>query len=464
MTTQNETDGSSTQKLISYKKLFVLSLCFAVVILFAKAITLLTCKYIVEFDCPRGWPISIGYFFTPTIQKVFIAIAVSVFFVLCAFYLEKNDYRLPQIILAGILLVICTNAIQGIETGIYGPVSGSSYSGQYVGFTSEGQEFYHDIIRIKDPLELFLNYNEIQKTLNQHTHTHPPGAIFLFYFLLKLLKNPGLVSVFLAIISVSLSSFFLYKLLIAEVEPHTAGFVTFLFTLLPAVQIYYLATVDALIASTLLGTLYYFKLSFGSRKYLLAAVLFLCLSFSLSFVSLFILPVLVLLELIERRSLFCSTIVIGGLFVVHVIVFLLSGYNALVSFRTASSFENPHGFMLFVHPVNYLFTRLEDIAEPILFFGPLMLFLLVRGLKEACSSVLFRYSLLGIFTLFMMFATGAYRTGETARAAIFIVPYLLFPVALYLDSIKLNREARLQLICFVFAQALIMQFLGGYHY
>lgn len=464
MATKDETDFSSTQKLISYKRLLIWSLCFAATILCAKAITLLTCRYIVEFDCPRGWPISIGYFFIPTIQKVFIAVAVSAFFIVCVLYLEKNDYRLPHIILAGFLLVIGTNAIQGIETGIYGPVSGSSYSGQYVGFTSEGQEFYHDIIRIKDPLELFLNYNEIQTTLNQHTHTHPPGAIFLFYLLLKLLKNPGLVSVFVAIVSVSLSACFFYKLLIAEVEPHTARFVTFLFTLLPAIQIYYLATVDALIASTLLGTLYYFKQSFDSHKYLLAATLFLCISFSLSFVSLFILPVIVLLELIERRSLIRSTIVIGGLFVVHTIVFLLSGYNALQSFRTASRFENPHGFMLFVHPVNYLFTRLEDIAEPILFFGPLMLFLLARGLKDARSSVLFRCSLLGIFTLFMMFATGAYRTGETARAAIFIVPYLLFPIALYLDSIKLDREARLQLICFVFAQTLIMQFSGGYHY
>ena len=122
--------------------------------------------------------------------------------------------------------------------------------------------------------------------------------------------------------------------------------------------------------------------------------------------------------------------------------------------------------MLFVNPVNYIFTRLEDVMELTLFFGPLLILLLLRGIKIGLKfrQTLFTLSLIGIAVLFAMFVTGAFRTGETARASIFIFPYLMLPVALYLDSTGLNRERRLGLAGFVFVQTIIMQTVGNYFY
>lgn len=254
-------------------------------------------------------------------------------------------------------------------------------------------------------------------------------------------------------------------MLTTEVKPHAARYVTFLFMMLPAIQIYYLATLDALIASLLLGTLYFFRQS-NERKYLFLSCVLLSLSFSLTFVSLFILPVLVGFELIERRSLIRSLILLSTLLGFHLALYFLFGYNALQAFHIASAHENPEGFILFVNPVNYFFTRLENIMELLVFFGPFLLLLFVWGVKRSWTglSKLFTLSALGMGTLTVMFVTGAFRTGETARASIFIFPYLLFPVALYLESVKLNREQRLLLIGFVFMQTIVMQIVGNYFY
>ncbi len=66
-------------------------------------------------------------------------------------------------------------------------------------------------------------------------------------------------------------------------------------------------------------------------------------------------------------------------------------------------------------------------------------------------------SFLGCLTLIAMFLSGAYRTGETARACLFIFPFLLFPIALYLDQSKPPAREKNQLAALVFSHAVIMQ-------
>ncbi|MCH8288217.1 MAG: hypothetical protein IID12_03800 [Candidatus Marinimicrobia bacterium] len=62
----------------------------------------------------------------------------------------------------------------------------------------------------------------------------------------------------------------------------------------------------------------------------------------------------------------------------------------------------------------------------------------------------------------MMFLAGAYRIGESARAAMFIYPYLLFPVISHLKEINAEMYERNQLLALVFVQALVMQLFGDY--
>lgn len=465
MSTPTPSTAAPHRSLFAYRRLVFLSVSFFVLVGVLQRLTLLVCHHLAAFDCPDSWPISIFGPVWPTLPRLLTAVGALVLFWFLIRVLDKAEYRLSHVALVALLLIGATNLIQGWQVGFYAPTSGSAYSGTLVPIASEGQEYYHDVLRIDDPRRLLFHYNEEQRKLNQHSFTHPPGAIFLFYFLLKLFGHPGIVSVAIAIFATFFSAFFLYRLLVTELRPETARYCTLLYLLIPAIQIYYLATLDALIATVLLGLIYSFRRA-EEPKYLVLSALLLILSFLLTFVSLFILPVLVLFDLWQRRSPKRSAFAIGCLIVFHLLAYWLFGYNALVSFHTASHYENPVGFMLFVAPVNYLFTRLEDIFELAVFLGPWLLLLIWRGLKEGWAerSALYRISLLGIGTLFAMFLTGAFRTGETGRATMFIFAYFTIPIGLVIDRFRPDRTERLRLATIVFAHTLVLQFIGNFFY
>jgi hypothetical protein len=255
----------------------------------------------------------------------------------------------------------------------------------------------------------------------------------------------------------------------SETTDSTTGYMAFLMVLLPAVQIYYLSTIDAVVAALLTGALYFFAFTRGAKAVAMSTAL-LCASFLLTFVSMFILPVLAGYELIVKRSLKRSVLVFGLLILFYALLYLLTGYDAWHSFREASHYENPNGFMLFVDPANYFFTRLEDIAELVLFLGPFLLLLLIRGTRLYSSASKLRerplvvLTWLAIGTILAMFAVGAWRTGETARACVFLYPYLLFPIAYYLDGREMNFRSRISLAALVFLQSLGMQLIGNFHW
>ena len=253
---------------------------------------------------------------------------------------------------------------------------------------------------------------------------------------------------------------------------------TFLFVLIPAVQVYYLASIDALIASFLLGALYFFRqpqwaLSVTGTMAFLAAASFLTFGF------LFLLPVLAGFEIVRERRLTKFLLIVSGLGVLYFAIHLAMDFNYLRSFSTASALENPGGFRLITAPASYVFTRLEGIFLISVFFGPFLIALWIRGidprqinlqrlsLRVAPAFVtglppLYLLSILGVLTLLAMYATGAFPTGETGRAASFIYPYLMFPVAIYLSRLDLRFRDQLRLSGFVFGQTVAMQLFGTY--
>ena len=60
------------------------------------------------------------------------------------------------------------------------------------------------------------------------------------------------------------------------------------------------------------------------------------------------------------------------------------------------------------------------------------------------------------------FLTGAYRTGETARAALFMVPFLVLPIAGRIASMDSGGGDFRRLAAVVFLQALGMQLVADY--
>ncbi|MEJ2278383.1 MAG: hypothetical protein P8Y70_11640 [Candidatus Lokiarchaeota archaeon] len=69
-----------------------------------------------------------------------------------------------------------------------------------------------------------------------------------------------------------------------------------------------------------------------------------------------------------------------------------------------------------------------------------------------------------ILTLIIIFVLGVYDHGETARAAMFIYPFLLIPVAIYIKTYSgriLKSEIGILLLV-VFSQAILMRLIGYY--
>jgi hypothetical protein len=162
-----------------------------------------------------------------------------------------------------------------------------------------------------------------------------------------------------------------------------------------------------------------------------------------------------------RRSAVRCVVAFAVVVATYVVLYFSTGFSYLAALRTAAALENPQGFRLFSEPVSYLFTRIECVAEILLFFGPFLLVLAVRGISQmtGASKTLFWSSVL---TLLAMFATGAFHTAETGRACLFIYPYLVLPVAAHLHAAQATITEQRRLSVLVFAQTLVMQIGGDY--
>lgn len=449
-----------------YKNIFIIISGFIIIFTSLHIIVKLVRRHIL-FDAPPFWPISNFLPQIPDFEHIFAAAAIIIIFSFFITYLSRSHSRLLVIILFSIFLVMSTNLLQsqgwegnnliknnGWDAGFVVPVTGSS---------KIDRQYYNDAIKITDVVNFINTYEQMQPYLLLHTKTHPPGATLIIYLLLKIFGNPALVSIVMGIISISLSTFFLYKILSIELKEDLSKYMTFLFILIPSIQVFYVASIDALITTFLLGFLYFY-LKQRSVINIIGSIMFLLLASFLTFTFVFILPVMVGYEFLVRKDFLRSGFIISGICFIYAIIYIILNFNYINSFMIASAIENRHGFMLISKPATYLFTRIEGVSEIIFYFGPFLSLLMVLGLqvRKRINSNLLTLTWLAILSLLAMFGTGAFRTGETARAAMFIYPFLIFPVAIYLQEFNISLKDRTILLYLVFAQTILMQTFGFY--
>ncbi|MFC1539193.1 hypothetical protein ACFL6H_07205, partial [Candidatus Latescibacterota bacterium] len=146
---------------------------------------------------------------------------------------------------------------------------------------------------------------------------------------------------------------------------------------------------------------------------------------------------------------------------IYVILLHYFGYDHIKSFITASKIENEGGFLAFYAPLKYFLTRIEDIAEIALFLSIGILSLLfhsnylhlnILDIRDKITSIF----LAGICTLIFIFLLGAFKTGETARACLFIYPFIIIVLR------NLEEETISSITLFAGLQTIIMQTFGGY--
>jgi hypothetical protein len=170
----------------------------------------------------------------------------------------------------------------------------------------------------------------------------------------------------------------------------------------------------------------------------------------------------------SQRFLIIITSIIG---IYGVLLFAL-GFNYINSFITAMAAETSQGWELISNPFEYFITRIKNIMDILMFFGPVLIVLFYKGFKSLRtqklinndSAQLYHLVSAAILTLLIIFALGAYDHGETARAAMYIYPFLLIPVSIYINNTdgRVSRSEMGLLLFVVFGQAIFMQLIGYY--
>jgi hypothetical protein len=432
---------------------------------------------------PHSWPISVFdiRLFTLAPERLLLLVGASVLvFVLVTAYILSDRNGISPVLGGGSVLLVLTNLLQG------------EYRGLVVPFLYKGS-YYQAAIRITNPVAFARTYDEHQLELPLHATTHPPGSVFTPYVFEQLLGSPTRVSVAstkhvavaMAVISLVVSGYLLSQVLRTYFEPDLAQYVTFLFVLLPAVQIYYLVSLDAVILTVFVGAIYCFT---RESRVIVGVGTFCCLVLATwhTFMAVFLVPVLGGVALYRRDRIGLLAAQLVGLAVFYVGISVLLEYNYVTSFLIASKQQtvaatqyftptaqqvraatptDASGFLLLADPAKYVLTRIENVAEIALFFTPYLCVLCIRGVsalrKRSEAFVLFAS---GVFSLAGLFVAGVYHTGETARAAMYIYPFLLVPVAAVLRSVGPTRRDKWVLAALVFAQTVIMQFIGFYHW
>ena len=303
-------------------------------------------------------------------------------------------------------------------------------------FYLKGRQYYADAINIADGQIWLRDFSGNLEKFQMHTKTHPPFVTLLHYWILNISNIETLAIVFFAIGSLSFPLF--YKILVdLGFEETRRKWALLLFAVVPSVNIYLLVSIDALVLTSTLIFLLGFARIFHQNK--IDSVSFLLISSGLiltnllTFSGLFLFAFLGCISfyfLSKGKWNFVWLSLMGTVVFVLVfaMIYAITGYNQLETFFLASKSENPDGFRLFHQPFVYLMTRMEDIGEIFLFlsFGFLSVFFSKKSGTEVFENrninILFFSAISAISAMLL---TGAYGTGETARACLFLVPYFL---------------------------------------
>ncbi len=398
------------------------------------------------------WPISI---FLPKYlvwQDIVTLLALGVGYLLfLKLFVERKSLWL--LVAAGLMLIVGTNLLQGYQ-GLHEPLTASD-------------SYWFDSLKITNLASFLRFYETLQPTLALHSRSHPPGPIVLVYTLRQMRDQPLFASLLLATLGTSVV-FLLYDFLQhKKVSSENAYFVSALFLLLPAIQIYFISNLDAIMPLLFFSVFWAWQRARERRWWIVTLGLFV-LALSFNFAAIFLIPILLYDDWRRHRhihlslSLFVASVVIGTL------VTALFQYNYWNSFLIGVRMESQGGFFLLRDPLSYSVTRIENVLEIALFFTPWLSYLLVVSLKTVApwKRKQWRSDFAGVFAALLslvgFFLAGGYYTGETARNANYIYPFLLIMLGLFLHKKPLSKPEQVVLLTLVFGQSMLMQAFGWY--
>jgi hypothetical protein len=406
-----------------------------------------------EFSMDQYWPVSI---FTPVFPSWQEGVTLVAILLLLTGWWVAFRQKVSPLLLIGLTLplMMATNLLGGVE-GLRNPMGG---------YTKHDHQYWQDTDKMSSLGGLLPAYTLLQPTLHIHSRVHPPGPMVVIWSLRQLRDDPAFVGAVMAVAAI-LSAGFFYLIARHWFTDKAARAMMGVYLLLPAVQIYGWATIDALILLTFAAAAYGW-LKRGEKRWFLVCVVMTWLSMLLTFAGLLLIGFYVVEEFWRGRKINHSAKVfflVGGLWLLMELGF---GYSYLESFEIARSFEGPGGFYGFRDPLSYVMTRAEDVLEPLVFLGPVVFLFLLLGVRSGLFGKSrpdwfpFFGSMLTVMGVFLL--GGAYYTGETARAALFLVPFLLLPVGYAWEKSGGKLISEKGLLLAVFAQTVVMQLFGRF--
>lgn len=381
-------------------------------------------------DTAKLFPVSVVR--APELHPAGLPAALLFGGVLAAALRARPALRAAELWGVGWVLLLLGNLAQGgVEAGLLLPFTDPR------GGPPPGIQYYHDAVRVMDGAAWLTAFGELQPGLLDHSRTHPPFAVLLHAWLLgperDALGRLAFAFPLLASLAVPLLYASARELGLSHAR---AGALALLLAVLPAFNVYGASSLDGVVAAT--ASLALWGWLRAHRRPVQGALAFgtgLVASNLLSFGSLFLLAaagLLALRDAVRGRGLRAAAVLAfgaGALLATCSVLDQAAGYHHLDALRTASRLENPAGFRGLADPADYAMTRLEGVAEIALFLSlPVLACWLAPPpgrrrfdpRREADA-----LALAACATLAAMLLAGMWKTGETARACLFVTPFLL---------------------------------------
>lgn len=352
----------------------------------------------------------------------------------------------------GGLLIVTTTLFHGFTAGFIAPVV-------------ETNSYWTEGIKVNNYWAFVSHFTALQQGLVLHASSHPPGPVLYSAVINRLTHSPVLWSLGVLLIGV-ITSWPIYLYLRKTIPHRIAYYTAGLFLLLPAIHIYFLASIDAVILFLMFLTYYFWSTQKPSRIWSTALSLFITSWFTYAF--LFLIPVFLFDEWRTKKSVRASSLIISMVVGLWVLTYFLSGFHYWASMQQATQVYAVGGLHLLINPLSYLITRVENFLEILVFLTPWLGWIIwqeFRFWRPWQPRVWRRHemvSFIAIAALLGFFLCGAYATGETARNAGYIYPFLMTGVAYFLNRVKASAQALRLLAWLVLGQTILMQMFGYY--
>lgn len=394
------------------------------------------------------WPLSVVKLSNFRLQDLLLVGGLLSLYLLMVEILKKkkSSYRYLVFVLLALIIVL-SNLLQGYRWGLIHPLTGYDF---------HDVKYWQDQAAVESPLNYLKNYTTLQPTLGHHSRVHPPGPVFLSWLLRSTLQNELLIAstLFLGGLSVVWIS---YRWMRTEIGEKNALYTAVLLGLLPASQIYLWFSMDGIIAALFLFTLWKFCRTSKSNS-LILTILGLLASSLMTFAVMWLVAVMILLAWKNNKLRDKLRKALIGLVIILFGLSKLTGYDYLDSMLLAKSFEGfSGGFYGLVEPLSYVVTRVQDVLEPLVFLGPFVGLLVVLSFMQKSKHNFGSLAKFGVICFLGFIAAGAYYTGETARAAYYVIPPLIMFLGTKDILGKLSNKAKYFLLNAVMLQTVIMQ-------